>query len=89
MREFYNTFENYQNANWQSFQIETNNCNAITIINQSNGGTADFNNGSFYVDAGQRLTINGKKNEVLNTKLNVRAIAATQFNLIVIKKVFI
>lgn len=86
---FYNSFENYRNGNWQTFEIDTTNCNGIQLINRSNGGTADFNNGSFYVDAGQQLTFEGKEKEILSSKLSVRVIAATQFNLIVIKKVFI
>jgi hypothetical protein len=86
---FYNSFENFRNGNWQTFQIDTANCNGITLINRSNGGTADFNNGSFYIDAGQQLTFEGKEKEVLSTILSVRVIAATRFNLIVIKKAFI
>lgn len=89
LKEYYNSFENFTNANWQTFIIDLNGCNSITLINRSNGGTADFNNGSFYVDAGQQLTFLGNELEKMRGFFNVRVIAATRFNLIAIKKSFI
>lgn len=89
MHEYYYSFENFTNQNWQTFIIDLNGVNSLTLINRSNGGTADFNNGSFYIDAGQQLVFDGKELEKMRGFFNVRVIAATRFRLIAIKKYFI
>lgn len=93
MRNYYNVFEHYNldEVFGGAVQIDTTNCNTITIINSSTNAFIFVNNNP--IRPNQNIIYKGNEDEMYNGKLIIRKgktiIGVTTFVIDVIRKIFI